>query len=464
MILSDHPPNLNVVIRETGLIVSQSSLSFFHLLMKWSIYNEIIQSNNKEYLILFNLLKEKYFALNVELKDLVSQTAHNIATIENIHPELYKQLVLEGFIVPQEADEVDECIQKLNYKFKSNSELRITINPTLDCNLRCWYCYESRIKGSCMTSDTINAIIAYVEKQCQSSEIEKILLSFFGGEPLLKYNKVIKPLVYRCYNLCISYNKVFALHFTTNGVCLTSTVVDELLSMGINFSIQVAFDGNKNMHDAVKRFSNGIGCYDIVRKHLNYAIERGVRTTIRCNYTKTNIESFIDLINDFKSYWHQPNIRFSFHKVWQEPESEELFHKREKMKNFIEEIGVVSNINSFYGNSLVPCYADFDNNVVFNYNGEVFKCTARDFSPEHRLGYLDIDGTITYLKRSTSRIEEKLTKQCKACRLLPICTICFQQRKESSDGTCPTPALFENASTNIKKYFQDTIKLQRQST
>lgn len=56
-------------------------------------------------------------------------------------------------------------------------------------------------------------------------------------------------------------------------------------------------------------------------------------------------------------------------------------------------------------------------------------------------------------------IEANLTSQCRDCRLLPICTICFQQRKESTDGKCPTPALHANASKNIQKYFHDIIKL-----
>ena len=44
------------------------------------------------------------------------------------------------------------------------------------------------------------------------------------------------------------------------------------------------------------------------------------------------------------------------------------------------------------------------------------------------------------------------------------CTICFQQRSESVDGSCPIPSVYENATINIRKYFYDVIALKHQVT
>lgn len=428
--------------------------------MKWSIYNEFINGISKDYEVLYNTLRGKYFAIEPKLKDLVIKCINNIQALSEIHPDLYKSLLLENFIIPDNINEVDACIQKLKNKFSSKSQLRITINPTLDCNLRCWYCYESHIKGSYMDQNVIDSIIKFVRNQVCSQDIDSIHLSFFGGEPLLKYNKVVKPIIQECKNICSTHDKDFLLSITTNGICLTKDVVDEISNMGITFSVQVAFDGNKPIHDSVKYFSNRKGSYDIVVKNLRHAIEKGVNVTIRCNYTKSNLLSFKEVIKDFELYKYYTNVRFSFHKVWQEPESQDLFDKREQMKTVIEESGIKSNINSYWGNSLASCYADYESNVIVNYNGDIFKCTARDFKPNHRLGYLNSEGYIVYDDTSMRfSIEANLTSQCRGCRLLPICTICFQQRKESTDGKCPTPALHANASKNIQKYFHDIIKL-----
>lgn len=430
--------------------------------MKWSIYNELIDaSDNTEVFYLFNSLREKYFALDINLKDLILEGKEDPSIIAIVHTELYEYLLSENFIVPDNMDEVSECVQMINKKFSSDAHLRITINPTLDCNLRCWYCYENHLKGSCMETKTIDALVKFIEYQAQSDTLKKIQLSFFGGEPLLKYNQVVKPIVKQCSDICHKFNKSFMVSFTTNGVCLTSKVVNELKELSSEVSVQVAFDGNRALHDSVKCFANGKGCYDIVKKQLINAINNGIMTTIRCNYTLANFESFRELIGDFKDYWHYINVRFSFHKVWQERESEELFAKRESLKKDILHWDIKSNIDSFYGDSLAPCYADFDNHIVVNYNGDIYKCTARDFKPENRLGYIDVTGKIIYNTIASKRTEMRLTKQCLTCRMLPICTICFQQRSESMDGLCPAPHTYNNATINIAKYFYDVVALNK---
>lgn len=408
---------------------------------------------------MFNSLREKYFTLDINLKDIVLSGKDDAAVIANLHSELYQHLVEEKFLIPEDVDEVVDCIDMINRKFSSDEYLRITINPTLDCNLRCWYCYENHMKGSCMENDTIDALMKYIENKAKSTTLQKIQLSFFGGEPLMKYNQVVKPIVERCNRVCQKYNKQFMLSFTTNGVYLTSKVIKELKTLSSEVSIQVAFDGNKTLHDSVKRFANGKGCYETVKTQLINAMNDGIMTTIRCNYTLANIDSFRDLIDDFKDYWHYSNLRFSFHKVWQEPESLDLYAKRSILKQIITELGVKSNIDSYYGDSLVPCYADYENNIVVNYNGDIYKCTARDFKPENRLGFLNASREILYNKTAIKKFESKLTSQCFNCRLLPICTICFQQRSESVNRNCPAPHTYENATINIKKYFYDVVAL-----
>ena len=433
--------------------------------MKYSIYNEFINdTENDKIAYLFNTLREKYFILDIRLKELIIAGKDNISIIKESHPTLYKYLLLEKFIVPDYMDEVSECVLKLKKKFSTSTNLRITINPTLDCNLNCWYCYEKHLKNSCMTKSTIEALGHYIEYEIQNKNIKNIQLCFFGGEPLLKYKQVVRPVIQQYNEICLKYKKALKLHFTTNGVCLTHTVVNELKELSSEVAVQIAFDGNKDLHNSIKHFSNGKGCYDIVKKQLFYAIKKGLMITIRCNYTLSNFDSFRELIMEFKEFWHYPNVRFSFHKVWQEPESEALFAKRESLKQDILKFGIQSNIDSFWGDSLVPCYADFDNNIIVNYNGDIYKCTARDFNPEHRLGYLTSSGKIIYNDLATKRNKNRLTQKCLKCRILPICTICFQQRSEAKCDTCPSPHTSENASINISKYFYDVLALKRRQS
>ena len=78
------------------------------------------------------------------------------------------------------------------------------------------------------------------------------------------------------------------------------------------------------------------------------------------------------------------------------------------------------------------CYSEKENHIVINYNGDIYKCTARDFVPELREGVLQQDGTITYNERYADRMETKYGWiYCRDCIIMPICNICSQVRLES---------------------------------
>lgn len=106
--------------------------------MKWSNYNEFIdrpQNNTLRYV--FNYFQDKILLLDSRLAELITDNQDRIDTLEQIHPDLYERLLADGFIVNDSEMEVKQCIQKLDERFRNKEKLRLTINPTLDCNLRC---------------------------------------------------------------------------------------------------------------------------------------------------------------------------------------------------------------------------------------------------------------------------------------------------------------------------------------
>lgn len=424
--------------------------------MKWSLYNELIDDKDPDFLYLYNCFRGRYFTIDRQLQNLLKESLDNPQRLEDIHPTLYSALVNCHFLVSEGEDEIEECLDYLETRFNSCESLRITINPTLDCNLRCWYCYENRVEKSSMKASVLSGLFLYIKQKSEIESVKKINLSFFGGEPLLKYQSVVKPIVEYAKGVCLENDKSLMFSFTTNGVCLRSNVVDELRLISDEVSVQVAFDGNKELHDEVKGFPNGKGSYDIVKDNLFYAIKQGLFTTVRCNYTDKNILSFCELIDDFKDYWDYKNLRFAFHKVWQEEETDTLLEKVRILREKVFVSGIQSNVDSYYGDGIVNCYADYNNNIVINYDGNVFRCTARDFNPVNSIGKLTNEGKILYKQGMCRTVRERITEQCRECRMLPICTFCFQRRNES--GSCPDIRRHDNASVNIRKYFYDINK------
>jgi putative transcriptional regulator len=85
----------------------------------------------------------------------------------------------------------------------------------------------------------------YLERVISSSTLRTFQLAFFGGEPLLYYKKIVHLLIKKCSELCNKYNKKFQVNFTTNGICLTPNVVDDLIKLSNWVSIQVAKEKEK---------------------------------------------------------------------------------------------------------------------------------------------------------------------------------------------------------------------------
>jgi uncharacterized protein len=69
------------------------------------------------------------------------------------------------------------------------------------------------------------------------------------------------------------------------------------------------------------------------------------------------------------------------------------------------------------------CYADKKNSAVINFNGDIFKCTARDFTNVKREGYIDVKGEVIWENDSLNRrLNAKFNnKPCLSCRIMPLC-------------------------------------------
>lgn len=422
--------------------------------MKWSNYNEFIdrpQNNTLRYV--FNYFQDKILLLDSRLAELITDNQDRIDTLEQIHPDLYERLLADGFIVNDSEMEVKQCIQKLDERFRNKEKLRLTINPTLDCNLRCWYCYETHLKGSAMEAATMEGVINLVKKEMKHPTLKIVQLSFFGGEPLLQYNKIVEPLVKEIHQLCQAHNIQFELGFTSNAVLFTPKRIDKLLNIVPVFHIQVPFDGNRTVHNSIKMFANGTGSFDMIKKNMEYAIKRGVNVNVRCNYTSESLESFHDLLQEFKAYWHSPNLYFSFHRIWQDREKSDMALVMQELGRKLDSLGIQSNLSAASVQYLTPCYADYENNLLINYNGDVFRCTALNFEHEDRIAELDANGDLHYTPKVSELMKNRFLPECYSCKVLPICTVCSQSKITSIDRKCPSRPTEEMFRKQIRLYF-----------
>ena len=107
--------------------------------MKISKYNSIIKIGCKN--LLYNSLSDCFaLAENTIINAIRNKDIHSI---ENSVSSTISTLKQGGFIIDDETNEqniLENLIKKIDY---NENEFILTVNPTMNCNLKCWYCYEN---------------------------------------------------------------------------------------------------------------------------------------------------------------------------------------------------------------------------------------------------------------------------------------------------------------------------------
>lgn len=400
--------------------------------MKISKFNTSIHYNGK--FIYHNSLTEKFLLLDPLLMDLITAAKNedSVNSIEEIHEELYKSLLINGFIVPKETDEI-QSVRVLMDKIDNQEETyHLMVNPTMNCNFKCWYCYETHIKGSKTSPGTLEKITNYIDNIMSNQKgIKQFVLSFFGGEPLLYYQDVVLPLMQYTYKAADDHKLALGISFTTNGFLINEEMVADFLKYNVT-GLQISFDGNKELHDQTRFVSKSRGSYDVIVENIKLLVRNHIRITLRINYTEQNLIGLEDILHSFNdlSVTERKYITLSMNKVWQENNEnlgDQVIDFKEKATIFGFSIP-----DAFEGNRVKnSCYADKRNQSVINYNGDVYKCNARDFTKENREGVL-LENEILWNPKMEERMSAKLNnKPCLDCSILPICGGgCSQQALE----------------------------------
>lgn len=384
---------------------------------------------------IFDISSDYVVALNPRLYDLIVEYNTRIESLKQIHPELYRHLVSNQMIIDDDFDETDALINRFKKIDRSPKSFGITLNPTLDCNLRCWYCYETHARGSMMSAETMERVRKLIASKVSSDELSSFSLSFFGGEPLMGWRRVVLPLLEYAVEICRQYDVSFSTAFTTNGVMLTDDKFSELFNLDLNdTSFQISFDGNRTLHNASRVGEAKLPTYDTIMRNVRNGATKGFNMNLRFNYTPDNLESFADILTDLESLPDEAkaHIHCDFQKVWQSGDNSTK-NDSLGMVNLFKEAGFSTSCDVNYHRHL--CYADRENHVTINYNGDLYKCTAREFDPSTREGVLTAEGTLDFNERYSHRMSLKYSSPiCRECLILPICNgRCSQGKLESGN-------------------------------
>jgi uncharacterized protein len=178
-------------------------------------------------------------------------------------------------------------------KTNENSTLKSAIFMlTSACNLRCDYCFEYEHASRNMSKETALQGIRFL----LSNSGEKVNLTLFGGEPLIRKDFLpwfLKTAVAEGKKA----NKKVGFSMTTNGTLLDRETAD-LLKRG-KVHIHLSADGNAEAQDVHRKQADNTGSAHLVEKAIPLIKEICPSPSVRMTVTPDNVFGMADGVEHF---------------------------------------------------------------------------------------------------------------------------------------------------------------------
>ena len=340
---------------------------------KYSIFNNLLNVGDRS-LVLYN----SYTHHSI----IISKAAfpHDVNSLNEAAFEIFKR---NGFIVPTNEDETLKVKSVLSKTMAADGAFNLIVNPTLECNCRCWYCYETHAKQMIMSDATLSRLKKFIIEIL--AEKNELILSFFGGEPFLQFDRIVKPLMEWTKEIVSKSGKAVKYVFTTNSLLIDDRIMS-FLEQYDNQSYQITLDGGKECHNRTRVCKNR-DSFEAVINAVSQLATHGSKILLRLNLTNDNIKTAFEIPEYFKDLAEnvKSNITVACEQVWQDIEKGSIFDDFIELRKEFLKVGIQSALkdrDSIHN----TCYADKLNSVVVNYDGVMYKCTAIDFVRHNGIG------------------------------------------------------------------------------
>src|SRR5438067_7656819 len=226
--------------------------------MQPSMFNLRVPLPARDEVFLMNTLTDAQLVVSTDVAEMLDRCTPNSNPIGGFRRDEWdavKVLAENGFLVSsREADRRN--LDAYLHEVKSDtSELNITLLTTLQCNFACDYCFQGdhgdyNKFADKMSLETAARIVDWMERELDRVEPEKLVLTFFGGEPLLNL-PVMYQIAERLWKATRERGVAHYVNIITNGLLLTPDVVDRMSPLGLN-GVKITLDGDRNTHDRMR--------------------------------------------------------------------------------------------------------------------------------------------------------------------------------------------------------------------
>lgn len=254
-----------------------------------------------------------------------------------------------------------------------------------------------------MSPSVINGVKRLIENRTPA--LDRLTISWFGGEPLLARNVVLDVGGY-AYDLCVEHGVQFSAGLTTNAYLLTPELLESLVRIG-HREYQITLDGDEEWHDKTRVLANRKPTFERIWSHLiaYREVAGNFSICLRLHVHKDNVESLKRLYERVKEcLLSDPRFNVYFHKVSNLSSDftiKETVLKRDQYLSALEYIIGSDAPKGAPGGAISEehldgyiCYAAKPNSLMVRANGGIGKCTVALSDERNSIGRINEDGTL----------------------------------------------------------------------
>lgn len=171
----------------------------------------------------------------------------------------------------------------------------IDLDLTLDCNLRCVYCFKEKRQEHMPQRVAFDAIV-WLLHAC--GEAKDLRVNLMGGEPLMRFD-LIQKLVPFAKRRAGYHGKRIHFSATTNNTLVTDELVEFWRRWGIGFHCSI--DGIPAVQDQNRPFANGKGSSRLAERGIAKILAYRPGTTARCTVAPRSVSHTVENYRYFRS-------------------------------------------------------------------------------------------------------------------------------------------------------------------
>lgn len=169
-----------------------------------------------------------------------------------------------------------------------NSISTLKLNISSRCNLMCSYCFREKEEDFIIEDkNLIYKAIDYLVYDCGRDMDSYTICYNLASEPLMQY-ELMEEIYKYIKKVRNKTGKKIELFFITNGTILDDKIIKLLKKVKKNRSLSISIDGPKEVHDKLRKYRNGAGTYDLIRRNLGILHKKGFKYAAEAVLSKNN--------------------------------------------------------------------------------------------------------------------------------------------------------------------------------